>query len=696
MTRPRVWSWAAVAGGLLLTLLINYHSYLTNFNLVPGDRGDTRLVVFTLEHWYSAVKGQDAPLQLNMFYPDELALGYADGLILFAFPYVVLRGIGADYFTSYQLVLLILTGFGFGMYALLLRQVLRMRILFAVLGAVLLTCMNSMQLQMDIGKLLAFYFWPALILLLYGYGRSLPAGGWKPRLWLVGFSALRGLLFFTSYYPAWYFVFTALLFGLICYLVASWTKGLKSVTGEVVAFVRSRIADIALAAGVLILALVPFGLTYAPLILSNASRNFALVLEFSPTVRDIVNVGPQNIVWSSPLRALHFDFGNREVQLGCPLAALALFIGLFVLEFRRRDQRRDLQGRRERLIFALAVTALILAALIVKVREASLWYIVYKLVPGASALRAEGRYLMVIDMIILVSVTYGLDRLYAAQRERASSLPPLAVDAGAVLIAVLLVAEEISSTSFRLDKATQLAFMTSFERPAGDCRAFYIANPSQLDLPIGYYQLDAMMVGMKLGIPTVNGYSGIGPDPVFSMVPAGPEYQYGIMNWLRANGVTQSVCELDYQTKTFTMINVNADYDRYLSLVRDQYVSQYATLFGAVSRFVQDKNDPADLYPQFLEQHGYLDASYGFQAGTAYHWIGGKYWIGSRVCGKEQCPAIGIVGTFVEIEEIIQAFRSTAAEIYFPSPQTYDPRIAVAPDVEGELLIVFPISAFAN
>ncbi len=594
---------AAVVAGLLLTLLLNYHSFLTNFNLVPGDQGDTRLVVFTLEHWYSALKGQETPLQLNMFYPDKFALGYADALILFAVPYVALRDLGIDYFTSYQLVLVILTTFGYGMYLLLMRRALKLELAFAAIGSVLLTSLNSMQLQIDIGKLLAFYFWPALILLLFGYATLKPRGGWRNRLCLAGFSALLGLVFFTSYYPAWYFVFTLALFGLTCLIGASFQLGFRTVAARVLAFLRVRKSDLGIGLAVLVISLVPFGLTYTPLIFSNATRSYALVLDFTPSVRDIINVSPQNYVWSPLLAAMHFSFGNREVQLGTPLLVLLLF-GVFYGVQLRAALRGQLLQACDQLILALGTTTIIILVLTVKFRGVSLWYVVYQLVPGASALRAEGRYLMAADMILVAVVIYSLDRLYRSWVGRMSKPRTVGLNVGGVLISAFLVAEQVNATAFRLDKAWQLSLMGSIQKPSSDCRAFFISNPTRLDMPIGYYQLDAMMIAMKFGIPTVNGYSGIGPDPVFAMVPSGIEYEYGILRWLRANGVEQGICELDYQSRSFTTVSVNAAYDRYLEAVRDQFLNTYTTLFEAVTGFIRQENDLTNLYPQYLEQHG--------------------------------------------------------------------------------------------
>src|SRR5512143_594050 len=163
MMKQRLGHWPPILLGLLITLFISYHSYLTDFNLVPGDRGDTRLMVFTLEHWWNVLQGREAFFALNMFYPDPHALSYADGLFLFAPPYCLLRLLGANPFASYQLFLVSMTALGFLGWVWLLRRGLGVRLSFAVLGGVLLSSMNALQYQVDIGKLVGFHLYPWLL-----------------------------------------------------------------------------------------------------------------------------------------------------------------------------------------------------------------------------------------------------------------------------------------------------------------------------------------------------------------------------------------------------------------------------------------------------------------------------------------------------------------------------------------------------
>lgn len=264
MTRTGFLRVSAFLLGLLLTLSINYHSFYTDFNLVPGDRGDTWLVVFTLEHWFNVFSGREAFYALNMFYPDRLALAYADGLLLFALPYALFRLSGLDYFTSYQLLFVFMTAFGYATCLLLLRKALRLDLAFSILGAVLLTSLNSMQFQAEIGKLLGFYFYPALIGLLYVYASTRNKSSWKASLSLACFATVLGLLFFTSYYPAWFFLFTLFLFGGVQFAAGSIRHGFGATLRTWVGFCRENWLQLLVSLGILIVSLIPFGRTYAP------------------------------------------------------------------------------------------------------------------------------------------------------------------------------------------------------------------------------------------------------------------------------------------------------------------------------------------------------------------------------------------------------------------------------------------------
>jgi hypothetical protein len=623
--KERMLRMPAILGGLLLSLYLNYHSYLTDFNLVPGDRGDARLVVFTLEHWFNVFRGQEAFYALHMFHPDSLPLAYADGLFLFGLPYSAFRQLGLDYFTSYQLLLAFMTALGYCAWVALLLSALRLRTGAAILAAILLASLNSLQLQADIGKLTAIHLFPVLIGLLWVFARADEATGSRATLSLMGFAGGIGLLFFTSYYPAWFFLFTLGLLGLVALVASILLEGLRIGLRKAGAFISARGWQVAAALTVFAVSLIPFFATYAPLIQSDSSRSFSLVLEFSPTILDVVNVSNQNYVWSPVLRAFGFDFGDRETQMGSPILVLLIGFGFFLVlvsRFQRSGWRK--LATRDRLLLLLSVTAIILVALSIRVGGFSLWYPIYTAIPGASALRALGRILMMVDIMVILVAICGLDELLGSLRARTGAAAPY-LTSGAAILGALLVAEQANGMSFRLDKAGQIALVHRYEYPAVQCNAFFVNNVESDDLPFGYYQLDAMMVSMQLGIPTINGYSGFEPHEVFTLVPRGVEYKSKILDWLRSHGTTQGICELDFQTGAFRSTDVIGEYEDSRRLYLAGILDMYSTLHAAATRFLADGNALSDLYPQYLQERGYLDPSLGYQSGARYKWLQDRY-----------------------------------------------------------------------
>jgi len=683
-----------IVGGLLLSLFINYHSYLTDFNLVPGDRGDTRLVVFTLEHWFNVFRGQEAFYSLHMFYPDRLPLAYADGLFLFAIPYAVFRVLGLDYFTSYQILLAFMTALGYGAWVVLLRRALKLETGFAVLGAILLTSLNSLQFQADIGKMTAIHIYPVLLGLLWAFIRTDIKAGWRAMLSLAGFAAGLGLLFFTSYYPAWFFLFTMGVFAVLAFAAGIILEGPRTMMGKIGGFLAARRWQLVTALVVFGVALIPFVATYAPLIRSNANRSFSLVLEFSPTIRDVLNVSEHNYAWSPMLRALGYHFGNREVQMGSPILVTVLFAVVVLAQVTRlRTSGWHSSRPTDRLLVLLSATAIALIALSIRIGDFSLWYPIYRFIPGASALRALGRILMIVDMIFILVTVAGLDEAFRSLKGQKRSGAPY-LTAGAAILGAVLVAEQVNGTPFRLDKADQLALMNRYRAPQMHCEAFFINDYEFDDLPFGYYQLDAMMISMNLGIPTVNGYSGFEPHEAFTLVPRGAEYKYRILDWLRLQKATRNICDLDYRSGVFRAVDVDAEFSAAQQDFRAGLLDNFTSLYNAADEFLADGNALSDLYPQYLEEHGYLDPSLGYLTGLRYKWMQGRYWIGERACGKKQCLGIGIVGAYADLQAIIQRYEPRAIQVFFPYPEVLAQGTAPPDETKGQLLIMLPAADF--
>ena len=85
----------AIVGGFALGFLIFFRAQIfSGFDLLFGDRGDTRLVVFIHEHVFQAFIGRSAFLSPPFFYDVTKTLGFSDAYLLDQIIYTPLRGLG--------------------------------------------------------------------------------------------------------------------------------------------------------------------------------------------------------------------------------------------------------------------------------------------------------------------------------------------------------------------------------------------------------------------------------------------------------------------------------------------------------------------------------------------------------------------------------------------------------------------------
>ncbi len=114
----------------------------------------------------------------------------------------------------------------------------------------------------------------------------------------------------------------------------------------------------------------------------------------------------------------------------------------------------------------------------------------------------------------------------------------------------------------------------------------------------------------------------------------------------------------------------------------------FSTLYSSSYKFLQDGNSLDDLYPKYLEEHGYLDKSFGYNEGEAINWTKNGGWIGKWGCpdGKGRCFGVGLMGDIDLLRPIIDEYKDKALQIYFPYPKIYDKN---SKDKNGELLMIF-------
>ncbi|MEM3886805.1 MAG: hypothetical protein QXO82_07070 [Candidatus Methanomethylicia archaeon] len=117
----------------------------------------------------------------------------------------------------------------------------------------------------------------------------------------------------------------------------------------------------------------------------------------------------------------------------------------------------------------------------------------------------------------------------------------------------------------------------------------------------------------------------------------------------------------------------------------------YSTLLNSSQNFLSSGQSLSNLYPQYLESHGYLDKSFGYQTGAAKNWTQDGGWIGQWDCpdGKGKCFGIGLVGDINILKPIIDKYKPQALRIFFPYPKIYNQNTK---ETNGQLLMIFRAS----
>ena len=115
----------------------------------------------------------------------------------------------------------------------------------------------------------------------------------------------------------------------------------------------------------------------------------------------------------------------------------------------------------------------------------------------------------------------------------------------------------------------------------------------------------------------------------------------------------------------------------------------FNNLYNSSIKFLNtNKISLANLLPQYLENHGYLSKSFGYETGKANNWTKNGGWIGKWGCpdGKGKCFGIGVVGNITNLKPIIAKYKFKARQIFFPYPKIYNAKNSRS---SGQLLMIF-------
>ncbi len=528
----------------------------SNFDLVFGDVGDARLVVFLHEHLYGWLRGDGSEfLSPPFFFNQTGTLGYSDAFLLDQIIYAPLRLLGAEPLLATSLVAIILSPIAYLFVYLFLRR-LDVSLLMASFAALTFTFANNLYLKSGHLQHFAVYYIPIIVycgLLAASEVQRRPV-----RAHLLGaFAAgLYGLLFSTGYYMAWFFGFALLIFAPIASYLAwpqlrAWWR------------VRPRrVLSLGLVAGVsFVAALSIFAIIYAPVLTTGAKRDFDEYLVYAPLPIDIVNVGTGNFVWGRAIRSLDLFLDERaEVSTALTPVVQILLLLSAILAFRSRFWPASDPGRTSRaFVIASASVCIVFFLVTIKIDGDSLFHVLYALVPGANAIRAGYRAMVVANLFAVTAIALTFDRvLRLSLREPRAFVRVGRLTAVTALLTVALIEQVNLDKAAKLSRKGEREYFSALGKAPRSCRAFYVA--SEAGRTAAAQQVDAMMIALAQHLPTINGQSGLIPPGWDVYTGNAQNYEARAARWALKRHIADGLCRADLDTGVWTAVARDRDW----------------------------------------------------------------------------------------------------------------------------------------
>ena len=524
---------------------------ISRFDLLFGDRGDTRFVLFIHEHVFRAMLGRSDFLSPPFFYDFTNALCFSDAFLLNQIIYAPIRGLGADPYLALLLTIMTLSIAGYGFLYGLLRRFGRVPVIIAVFASFTFTFANNLYVNANHLQLFSIYYVPvaaylgiyAIVEIHTNKIRSLIAGG--------AAGLLYGLLFSTGYYTAWFFGLSLLIFTPIFIFLSRRAVRAWLVAGP------ARIGTLGLAfVDGFVIGLIPFMFIYGPAMKIAGSHDFDEYLLYAPTFADIANVGA-NAIWTHVLDKVGFAPDGRIAGGGEQGFALTPGLQLLILLSLLVGLRTRYWGIGNRneltraFIIAGVVVCVALFFVTIKYQEQSVFLILFRIVPGAGAIRAGYRAMIVANFFAVISVALAIDRIWLRwSRHSATDLRVKFMRAGMVALIALGLVEQVNLTqNSSVSRAFERILFASVNSASTDCESFYIANePGQ---PTTIVQIDAMLIAQRVGIPTINGYSGNRPIGWNLYDSTDANYEKNARAWAVRRGIERRLCRFDMAKGTF-------------------------------------------------------------------------------------------------------------------------------------------------
>ena len=467
---------------VILLELLFFRNVLSTDALI-GDGIDGRLNTFFSAHWYEWIMGREGLTDMyHMFYPADDVLSYSDMMLGFGILCLPFRFLGMSEFVAFKWVVIIGHMIGSLVLYYYMRACIGTKEMPAFLTVVAFSFSNQFITASYHTQLYAVSFFPIVMVFFHKY-----LEGEKRRLMIILTTLSFCMIFYTSFYIGF---FTGICFGIFM-LVSAVVYGIKDIrdyTSNVRDFVYERWGDWVIALFVAISVMIPFLRVYLPTMNKTGGKKYDEVIYTTYDIRQLI-----------------FTHWNEEGDGGFSYAAAAVvaFIVMLIIICLRKKMTP--------LLLSCLLTMLFAILPCLHFGEVTFWYVIYEMVPAASAIRAIFRMFFVLSLPFSILLGLMVDDITKKQWF-------------AALLAVLIFAETFSFSGVKSEwsASTQNAIIREASGMPIDCEVFYLFDPIKQEgddeSELTRYgrqirgQMDAVEIAHFYGVRTVNGYSGNVPE----------------------------------------------------------------------------------------------------------------------------------------------------------------------------------------
>ncbi len=484
MRLARMLSWLALFLSAAIGIA-HYPMLLSGFEVIEGDLYDARFFHYVLEHgwkWLTGASHHEALWSPPFFFPARNAAAYSEILLSAAPPYFLARSLGFDAWSAYQLWLTAVTVLNFGAMAILARQALAASWLASGFAGALFAAAGPRLSEARFGHYQLYpEFWTVLALLAI-VRATLARSEWRRAAWALSAGPLFALQFWSSFYLGWFAA------ALLCFSLAF----AALLTDLVPTLWKERRVTLAYLAGAALggLLLAPLASPYLEAAHTMGVRSFGEMMVVKPA--RWLYLGDSSWLYgflAHPFFAHTGIASGQALSLG-PVSTLVVGLGLF-------------WGRRRRMLLMLTLGGVLLALFTMRFGDFFPWKILYDWVPGAAALRAVSRAVLLVLIPLALCAAVTIDRL--ASRRPAGRL------AAASLGLFCLVEQGKHLPSFEMAENRALIREIAAAVEPSRCDAFLYMPRAQTHRA-WKYSLDAMWAQIESGVPTINGATTFEPD----------------------------------------------------------------------------------------------------------------------------------------------------------------------------------------